>query len=227
MSYDLEVWKESKPITTQDAADKIRKYWDENDKSVFLDHLDVELFAREIIEIFPFDLPDNQTPIWSGFDETKAFISMNIGFSYIQEALPRILEIAAKYELVCFDGQRGIIHYSPSIAAMGYLRLEEMESGKIIDCPTKDEVRQVISSLEPDKNKFASFEKKDHFYIQTKILDHDDFTFEYREGSADQHFQTENVSREEIIQAFIEYSKNQNDWKERYRWTKLNFEKPN
>ena len=224
MSYDLEVWKESKPITTQEATDKIRKYWDEDDKSVFLDHPNVELFAREIIENFPFDLPDNQNPIWSGFDETKAFVSMNIGFSYVQEALPRILEIASKYELVCFDGQRGIIHYPPSLEAMGYLRLVEIESGKIIDYPTETEIRELISSLNSEKSKFAYLERKTHLYLQTKIDDDGkNFTLEYRDGAEDKHFQILNVSREEVTQAFIEYSKNETYWMERFDWKKLEF----
>ncbi len=215
MSYDLEVWKEDKPIGSREAAEKIKKYW-EVDRSVFLMHPDVELFAREIIEVFPFELPENQNPIWSGFDETKAFISMNLGFSHVSDALPKIIEIAQKHELVCFDGQRGIVHYPPFLAAMGYLRLSNTLN-EVIDYPNETEIQEQIAKLHLEENNFLILEKKNQYYMQTKIDDNGKtFTLEYRDGSEDKHFYSLNVSREEVTQAFIEYSKNEMHWMERF-----------
>ena len=223
MSYDLEVWKENMPIGTREAATKIAKYWEE-DKSVFLDHPDVQSFAREIVEVFPIETVASDDFIWQGFDATSAFVAMNFNSFRVAEVIPRLIEIASKYELVCFDGQRGIIHYPPSLEAMGYLRLVEIESGKIIDYPTETEIRELISSLSSEKSKFAYLERKTHLYLQTKIDDDGkNFTLEYRDGAEDKHFQILNVSREEVTQAFIEYSKNETYWMERFDWKKLEF----
>jgi hypothetical protein len=220
MSYDLEVWKETKPISTREAFNKIIKYWEEGE-SVFLDHPDVELFAREIVEIFPFEVPEHQKPIWSGFDETKAFISMNLGFSHVSNSLPKILEIAAKYELVCYDGQQEIVYYPPSLAEMGYLRLSN-SLNKVIDYPAETEIQEQITKLHLEKNNFLILEKKNQYYMQTKIDDNGKtFTIEYRDGSEDKHFHSLNVSREEVTQAFIEYSKNEMHWMKRFDWKKL------
>ena len=223
MSYDLEVWKENTPIGTREAANKIAIYWEE-DKSVFVNHSDVESFAREMVEVFPFETVETPDFIWQGFNATNAFIAMNFNSSRVAEVIPRLIEIASKYELVCFDGQRGIIHYPPSLEAMGYLRLVEIESGKIIDYPTETEIRELISSLSSEKSKFAYLERKKHLYLQTKIDDDGkNFTLEYRDGAEEKHFHILNVSREEVTQAFIEYSKNETHWMERFDWKKLEF----
>ena len=223
MSYDLEVWKENMPIGTREAATKIAKYWEE-DKSVFLEHPDVQSFAREIVEVFPIETVASDDFIWQGFDATSAFVAMNFNSFRVAEVIPRLLEIASKYELVCFDGQQRIIHYPPCLVAIGYLRLVEIESGKIIDYPTENEIQNLISSLEPVKNKFSYLEKKDNVYVQTKINDDgQNFTLEYRDGSQDKHFHILDISCEQVIQVFIEYSKDEINWMKRFQWQKLEF----
>ncbi len=94
----------------------------------------------------------------------------------------------------------------------------ELESGKIIDQPTADDIKTMIPAEE-----FAILSQLDQRYIQ--FVCHKDiglYILEYRDGSADSHFSTRTPvsSIDHVISAFQKYLVGDDTWKSDFEWTR-------
>lgn len=76
-----------------------------------------------------------------------------------------------------------------------------------------------------DSDDFVILSKNDMNYIQAALSDYegeDGLLLEYQEGSLDKHFNTvdSNISKEDVLSAFLKYLKGDSSWKERFIWEK-------
>ncbi len=61
----------------------------------------------------PQELPDDALAncVWScDFDLSKAYCLLNIGWPFVDDVAPFVMELASKYRLICYDPQNDIVH---------------------------------------------------------------------------------------------------------------------
>jgi len=75
-----------------------------------------------------------------------------------------------------------------------------------------------------DIDDFVVLSQNDMNYIQAALSDFEGegFILEYQEASLDKHFSAtdKNISKEDILSAFLAYLKGDSSWKEKFSWEK-------
>ena len=72
------------------------------------------------------------------------------------------------------------------------------------------------------KQQFIILSRGNERYIQAYRNDDGSFLLEYRDGSAEAHFETETQAGiDDVEQAFIRYASNMDDWSAPWNWQKL------
>ncbi|MCO6042786.1 hypothetical protein NG895_02595 [Aeoliella sp. ICT_H6.2] len=97
----------------------------------------------------------------------------------------------------------------------------ESEQGGVIDTPASVDIERVVHALDGEVNTFAILTKVPLTYIQTRVVD-GQFELEYQNGDTDQHYQADRlVSRDEVVQAFSLYAKDDDAWQGLVEWQPL------
>ena len=95
---------------------------------------------------------------------------------------------------------------------------------RIIRNPSGDDIRGALESLDGSAgDAFAILGPDDMTYIQAGGDRHTGFDLEYQEGSVDRHYraQKDDISLDEIVQAFIRYRDGWSDWKVQFRFERI------
>ncbi len=222
MSFDLAVWHETTPITTQDAVRKYHQLCDSNTDLVHA-HPGVDAFYQELVQRYPelhtyADEDLEQSPWNAEHDRSPAHVIVSIAWSRAGEVAPVVADIASRHGLVCLDPQVPVVHYPPFLLGMPHLRLQTM-NGRVVDNPTPAEIAQEIAGIAAEANHFAGLERTNLTYMQTEIAENREiFALEYQDGALDRHYRVEGVTRAAVVQAFQEYAVGNQAWKARYRW---------
>ncbi len=227
MSYDLGVWRALRPITTQEAADIYGRLCEE-DMAAVEPHPGVDSFLAELTARYPqiddWDDGDIDNCPWSvAFDQSDRHILMSMSFSRVDEIVPFIEELAAKYDLVCFNPQWPCVVYPPRVAAMPHLRLS-LENWTVIDNPTPDQIADALSSLDADGNSFAILEQTDTTYIQAGLQSTGEYVIEYQDGSLDKHYQSITRNSQQLMAMFRAYAEGHDTWKQQCEWNKIDLQ---
>jgi hypothetical protein len=118
MSFELGVWREDGPVTAEGAGDKYERVAEQNPPDGEPDP-QVAAFHQEITSRFPDldDLPDedDSSPWMDYLDLSADGLFMKIAFSRVGEMAPYVIELAAKYGLVCYDPQEDVVHNPPTL----------------------------------------------------------------------------------------------------------------
>lgn len=83
---------------------------------------------------------------------------------------------------------------------------------------------ELIEAFRDDKGRgeYIILSQEDQIYIQAAGELDDPYTLEYREGNADNHFQVDrDVSKEEVLSAFLKYLRGDETWKTDFTWNQL------
>src|SRR5690349_16784587 len=125
VSYDLYLWAEPNPITAEQAGDICARLADGDDTSTTPAARHLE-FAAELVTHYPRleDLTDFDDSPWNmSPDATDRRVFLCMGLSQAAEAGPRILELADRYRLVCYDPWTRQVHHPARTTSEGALRL--------------------------------------------------------------------------------------------------------
>lgn len=100
----------------------------------------------------------------------------------------------------------------------------ELENGTIHEDPDFTTLETALRSFGTPGNEFAVLLRDDMTYMQTQGDAETGFVLEFQEGSLDEHFQAseKEVSIEDIIEAFKDYSVGNRNWHDRFSWEKEN-----
>ncbi|MEU7786818.1 hypothetical protein [Amycolatopsis sp. NPDC049159] len=105
MSYDLYLWAEPNPVTAERAGEICDRLADGDETSTAPAARNLE-FAAELVTQYPRleDLTDLDDSPWNmSPDVTDRRVVLCMGLSRAAEAGPRILELADRHSLVCYD----------------------------------------------------------------------------------------------------------------------------
>jgi hypothetical protein len=59
------------------------------------------------------------------------------------------------------------------------------------------------------------------WYVQVLFRDDDTYQLEYRDGVPAEHYQTQSVSQDEVLQALLGWVADKAAWREGFRWTNI------
>lgn len=226
MSFDVALWHEDHPITTDEAAEFYQRV--SEDQSITVPpYAGLQSFLKDLTAQFPAleDVPDEalETCPWSStFGQPEGFLEINMAFSRVDEVLPVIHELAATHDLVCYDPQWPAVIYPPRLAALPHLRLTT-EDWTLIDNPSKREITATLKKLNNDGNSFAILEKTDDTYLQTAVQGDGQYVVEHRAGSAADHFRTYIADFDVLKAMFHDYSVDKVGWDTKQEWEGVTF----
>jgi hypothetical protein len=99
----------------------------------------------------------------------------------------------------------------------------EFESASPVDDPTLEDVDRSLRALTFPDNSFAILAAGPQVYIQTTMDDDGSFIVEYRDGSADDHYRASaEVAIDDVVRAFHSYLRQDDAWRSRFDWQKVN-----
>ncbi len=96
----------------------------------------------------------------------------------------------------------------------------EVDGEPTADNPAAADIRQTLGRLNLLGPSWAVLDIRSNYYIQTRILQDEQFTVEYREGGPDQHYKAVGP-REKVVDAFLDYLVSGNRWRTAFEWRRL------
>jgi hypothetical protein len=226
MSYDLYLWAGPNPVTA-DLADEICHRLASGDQDSTTPDARLLEFASELITRYPRleDLTDFDGSPWNmSPDATDHRVILCIGLSQASKVGPRILELANRYSLICYDPSTRQVHHPAQVTPEGALRLEVSDGGRIFS-PTTDEIDQQIRHI-TRANWHAWLEREEGVYVQIGLgaragAPEGRYSLEYRDGSVDQHYRVYIDNLDDAVAAFRGFATGDTAWKEALSWTRL------
>jgi hypothetical protein len=224
MSYDIALWHEDHPVTTDAAGDYYRRLA-EDEALTIAPCADIDAFIADLTAQFPTreDTPDkdiDSCPWNCEFERSAGHVVICIASSRLEEVMPLIGELAARHDLVCYNPQWPAVTYPPRIAAMPHRRLTS-ENWTLIDNPTNEQITATLELLNADGNSFALLEITDMIYLQTRSRADSDYIVEYQAGSLEQHFQATIADLKLLASLFHDYADGNNRWHSKCDWERL------
>jgi hypothetical protein len=226
MSYDLYLWAEPNPVTA-DQALKICHRLADGDQSATMPEARLLEFTGDLVAEYPRleeltdldDSPWNMSP-----DATAHRVILCMGLSKASIIGPRILELAERYSLVCYDPSTQQIHHPAQTTPAGALRLEAANGSRIFS-PTGDEIEQQVRSL-TRANWHLWLEREEGVYVQIGLgtragAPEGKYSLEYKEAPAGQHHRTLIDDLDGATAAFRGFAANDTSWFSAHAWTLL------
>ncbi|SPT57094.1 hypothetical protein [Actinomadura madurae] len=224
MSFDLWVWREEQPVTTDLALHKYRwltseEEWSGPEPEMVVDDR-VGAFHTEILSVYPRleDIAEGESP-WSLSPSLVPdnYVAMCMGHSAARDAGPVIVETAMRHGLVCFDPQVVRVHNPPEIVDSDGPHLVFFDGGTVNE-PRSEDLPRLLRQID-DKNWFACLDVRPGWYVQVGLgrraggAPDGMYGVEYREGSADRHFRHVTDDFDKVVNAFQGFAGGGEDWK--------------
>jgi hypothetical protein len=226
MSFDLAVWRPTEQLNAESAS---RFYADLCSRPFqsFVPGVEMQDFVNAVVERYSA-LRGTSDPPWAAEPD----IGEDCALMPIQSALaadvsPIIRGLARARRLVCFDPQRSVVVYQPAsenVVAFNPLTLE-LSDGRVIDGPTDALIEVSVRGLS-EVNWFVVLERRENYFIQAGYGDkagvpRGNYAIEYRDGSPEMHWRTLSSSLNELVSAFLEYSRGDMEWTRAFAWMPL------
>ncbi len=224
MSYDIAVWKESRPVTTTAAAATYARLC-EGDLGAATPDPAIDRFHEELLGRYPplADLSDEEldSSPWScGIDISDRHAIMCMSYSRANEVVAFVQILAAKHELVVFNPQGPSVVFPPSLESIPHLRLQ-LESGRVIDAPGSEEIAQALRALRLPRNSYAILERTGLDYMQVGLQSSGELIIEFQDGSLDRHYAARQAPLAKVTAAFQAYAANSPAWRSMFSWQRL------
>ncbi len=191
VELELIVWYEPQRVTHDEAAAK----------ASYEAHPAVADFCAEVGDL-----------VVGGDRASHARLSVKEG------AVARVRYAASKHRLVCYDPQWRAVLNPPLLRRPGAWELSFCV-GHSIDDPAPAHLERALRGLTPD-NWFAALEDGDEHYVQA-ALSEPGHLLEFREGSAEKHWQTRVSDVDALIGAFVAQAGGDSTWRDGFEWTAL------
>ena len=110
MSFDLAVWKSEKRLTQPEALGIYKKLCEDEVTSDVCRDERLMAFGRELLVRWPYDEDRPEDCPFEDPYPSEAFAILNIAWSQAEDVGPKVVTLALKHGLVCFDPQGGEVH---------------------------------------------------------------------------------------------------------------------
>ncbi|GHD63373.1 hypothetical protein GCM10010317_059770 [Streptomyces mirabilis] len=103
--------------------------------------------------------------------------------------------------------------------------------GYAVKRPSKPAIGTMLANLQRGMHMVLERQDEDlqgDWYIQVLMRDNNTYQLEYRDGVAAEHYQTQTVSQEKVLNALIGWAAAKPDWREGFMWNSISsmFEPP-
>ena len=224
MSYDLAVWKEMQPVTTAVATATYGRLC-EGDLEAATPDPAIARFHEELLARYPplAHLSDDEldSSPWScSIDISDRHAIMCMSYSRAGEVLAFVQSLAAKHELILFNPQGPMVVFPPSLDAIPHLRLQ-LESGRVVDAPSSDEIVEALQALRLPRNSYAVLERTGLDYMQVALQSSGELIIEFQDGALDRHYAARQASFPKVVAAFQAYAEGRLSWRAMFSWQKI------
>jgi len=98
----------------------------------------------------------------------------------------------------------------------------KVEGNDPVRNPDETELRDALSDLDDEGQRFAILSVDEQTYIQTTGMPDSGYILEYRDGSPDEHFRTtrEDLPMSRVEEVFLSYARGDEDWRTSLDWEK-------
>ncbi|GII58113.1 hypothetical protein Pth03_65020 [Planotetraspora thailandica] len=226
MSFDLGVWFEPARITGDAATEKYVRLC-EGDATGLVEPPAVGAFHAELTAEFPDldELDDAAGSPWSAaLTVSESHVLMSMIWSRADEMAARVVELAHRHGLVCFDPQSATLHLPPALRLPAALRLERCVGQPVTD-PSPDVLERAVRRLS-GSNWFLILEAGEQRYVQIGLgpsagVEAGWFALEHRDGSPDRHVRALVRDRGPLVTALLGFAAGDRGWADGFSWTKL------
>jgi len=99
------------------------------------------------------------------------------------------------------------------------------ERGHVVKRPSKPAIGTMLANLRRGNAHMvlerAQEERPGSWYIQVRLLDNNTYLLEYRDGVAEQHYQTQTLSQERVLGALLGWAAAKPDWRDAFMWNNI------
>ncbi|MEU4927844.1 hypothetical protein AB0G54_15260 [Streptomyces yokosukanensis] len=97
--------------------------------------------------------------------------------------------------------------------------------GHVVKRPSKSAIGTMLANLRRG-NEYLILERQDEaiegdWYIQVWFRENNTYQLEHRDGVPAEHYQTQTVSQEKILQALLAWVADKPDWRESFMWNNI------
>ena len=98
-----------------------------------------------------------------------------------------------------------------------------LNDDQLIEVQGADAFAGHLESLQYEQ--FAILAQGEHRYVQVYLHEDGQYQLEYRDGSADAHFEAVGeITLADVQQAFLRYHSSAADWQQQWKWDPVSFE---
>ncbi|MFE5593587.1 hypothetical protein [Streptomyces sp. NPDC056549] len=99
------------------------------------------------------------------------------------------------------------------------------ERGRVVKRPSKPAIGTMLANLQRG-NAHMVLERVDEerpgaWYVQVLLRENNVFQLEYRDGTADRHYQTQTISQEKVLGALLGWAAAKPGWRDAFMWNDL------
>ena len=209
MSFDLGVWfAEARPSRAA-ASETYRRLCAGEPAAVGAGGV-VTGFYSALTAEFP-EAADASSPWSAGLDVGDDWVVMAMQWGRAAEVAPRVIELAARSGLVCFDPQAGVVHVPPGLRSADALELQSCVGLPVSD-PDLESVERAVRRLSAE-NWFVILEAPSGRYVQVGTgaragAAAGGYAVEVRDGSPERHYRCVLHDREQVVAVFVDFSRN-------------------
>ncbi|MFF3963352.1 hypothetical protein ACFYZI_17495 [Streptomyces griseorubiginosus] len=96
--------------------------------------------------------------------------------------------------------------------------------GHAVNRPSKPKIGTMLADL--DQGDHLLLERQDesqegNWYIQVLFRETNTYQLEYRDGVPAEHYQTQTVSQEKVLEALLDWAADKPTWREGFMWTNI------
>lgn len=153
---------------------------------------------------------DESSPWSAGLDVGDGYVLMPMQWGRASEVAPRIVELAGRHGLVCFDPQAGVVHVPPALRTAGALELHSCVGLPVSD-PDLESVERAVRRLSAE-NWFVILEDPSGRYVQVGTgaragAAAGGYAVEFRDGSPERHYRCMLHDREQAVSVFVDFTR--------------------
>jgi hypothetical protein len=169
-------------------------------------------FYAALVAEFPeaADAGGGSSPWSAGLDVGDGWVVMAMQWGRVAEVAPRVIELAARSGLVCFDPQAGVVHVPPALRSADALELQSCVGLPVGD-PDLESVERAVRRLSAE-NWFVILEAPSGRYVQVGSgaragAAAGGYAVEFRDGSPDRHYRCLLHDREQVVSVFVDFTR--------------------
>ncbi|WP_234341688.1 hypothetical protein [Streptomyces sp. NRRL S-646] len=96
--------------------------------------------------------------------------------------------------------------------------------GHVLKRPSKPAIGTMLANLQSGDHMILERQDENragHWYVQVWFRDNNTYQLEYRDGVPAEHYQTQTVSQDKVLQALLDWVADERAWREGFTWTSI------